>query len=236
MRIMLLLLFFLGLFSMYPILAVSGAADAVTKGDAFFEDGNFRDALNAYDQAIRLDSKNALIYEKKAGTLIKLNRYKEALIAINNSIEIDATSESALTLKKTITQKLEPKPKVTATSTPVPPSTMTSGGKVSKSKDNFYSKSAYLNTGQAATYEIANDKGAQMVLIVPSGANFDFYAIQGAPGSWPSDSYIIEHNEKSDISSATQKQLNLTKGNWYLTVYADSGNGKFELRGTSLDS
>jgi len=221
---------------MYSIMADSGSADAITKGDAFFEDGNFRDALNAYDQGIRQDSENALLYAKKAETLIKLNRYKEALIAINNSLEIDATSESALTLKNSITQKLEPKPKVTATSTPVPQSTMTSGEKVSKSKDNIYSKQANLNTGQAATYEIVIDKDAQMELIVPSGANFDFYALQGVPGSWPSDSYIMEHNEKSDLSSKTQKQLNLTKGNWYLTVYADSGYGKFELKGTSSNS
>ena len=110
---------------MYPIMADSGAADSIKKGDTFFEEGKYRDALNTYDEAIRKDSTNAMLYEKKAESLIKLNRFKEALIAINKSLEIDATSESAQTLKNTISQKLEPKPKVTATSTPVPPSTTT---------------------------------------------------------------------------------------------------------------
>jgi len=130
MRKILLLLCILGLFSVYPIIADSGSADAIKKGDAFFEDEKFKDAINTYNQGIQQDSSNAVLYEKKAETLIKLKRYKEALIAINKSLEIDATSESALILKNTITQKLEPKSKVTATSTPVPSSTtITNRGK-----------------------------------------------------------------------------------------------------------
>ena len=51
-------------------------------------------------------------------------------------------------------------------------------------------------------------------------------------GSWPSDSYIMSHYDKSELSYNQVKYLNLDKGNWYVTVYAYSGFGQFELDGS----
>ena len=93
----------------------------------------------------------------------------------------------------------------------------------------YWSKSAYLNTGQAATYEIQVDCGAQLVLNAPYGADYDIYAMRSPVGSWPSDSYIRNHYDKSEQSYSQTKYLNLDQGNWYVQVYAYSGFGQFTL-------
>jgi len=99
----------------------------------------------------------------------------------------------------------------------------------SASAGYFWSKSAYLNTGQAATYEIQVDCGAQLVLNAPYGADYDIYAMRSPIGSWPSDSYIRSHYDKSEQSYSQTKYLTLDAGSWYVQVYAYNGFGQFTL-------
>lgn len=93
----------------------------------------------------------------------------------------------------------------------------------------FWSKSGYINAGQAATYEILVDCGAQLVLNIPDGSYFDLYAMRSPIGNWPSESYIISHYEKAELTSNKVKILNLNQGNWYVVVNAYSGSGQFQL-------
>jgi hypothetical protein len=100
---------------------------------------------------------------------------------------------------------------------------------VSASAGYFWSKNGYLYTGQAATYEITVDCGAQLVLNGPYGADFDIYAMRSPVGSWPSESYIMSHYDRAELSYNQVKYLNLDQGNWYVVVYASSGFGQFTL-------
>jgi len=106
----------------------------------------------------------------------------------------------------------------------------------SASSGVYWSKNGYLYTGQAATYEISVDCGAQLVLSGPSSADFDMYAMRSPIGSWPSESYIMAHYDKSELSYNQVKYLNLDKGNWYVVVYASSGFGQFQLDASSTCS
>jgi hypothetical protein len=99
----------------------------------------------------------------------------------------------------------------------------------SASAGYYWSKSAYLYTGQAATYEIQVDCGAQLVLSAPYGTDFDLYAMRSQAGSWPSENYVMSHYDKSELSSNQVKYLSLSQGNWYVVVYAYSGFGQFQL-------
>ncbi len=99
----------------------------------------------------------------------------------------------------------------------------------SASSGYFWSKSGYLYQGQAATYEIQVDCGAQLVLNAPYGADFDIYAMRSPVGSWPNENYIMAHYDKSETSYNQVKYLNLDKGSWYVVVYSSSGYGQFTL-------
>jgi hypothetical protein len=99
----------------------------------------------------------------------------------------------------------------------------------SASSGYFWSKSGYLYQGQAATYEIQVDCGAQLVLNAPYGSNFGIYAMRSPIGSWPQDNYIMGHYDKSELSYNQVKYLNLDQGSWYVTIYANSGYGQFTL-------
>jgi hypothetical protein len=100
---------------------------------------------------------------------------------------------------------------------------------VSASAGYFWSKSGYLYTGQAATYEIQVDCGAQLVLKAPHGTHFDLYAMRSPIGSWPSESNIMSNYDKSELSINQVKNMNLNQGSWYVVVYAYSGFGQFTL-------
>jgi hypothetical protein len=103
----------------------------------------------------------------------------------------------------------------------------------SASSGVYWSKSAYLYSGQSATYEITVDCGAQLVLTSPGNADFDLYAMQSPVGSWPSESYIMSHYQKADTSSNQVKYLTLTQGNWYVVVNSYSGFGSFQLEASN---
>ncbi|WP_319578298.1 hypothetical protein [uncultured Methanospirillum sp.] len=103
----------------------------------------------------------------------------------------------------------------------------------SASSGYFWSKSGYLNTGQAATYEIQVDCGAKLTLNGPYGSDFDIYAIRSGTGNWPSESYIRSHYDKAELTFNQVKNMNLDQGNWYVVIYAYSGSGTFQLDASS---
>ncbi|MDD1730114.1 MAG: hypothetical protein LUQ50_13720 [Methanospirillum sp.] len=106
----------------------------------------------------------------------------------------------------------------------------------SASSGYFWSKNGYLYQGQAATYEIQVDCGAQLVLKGPYGADFDIYAMRSPVGSWPNENYIMAHYDKSELSYSQEKYLNLDQGSWYVVVYSSSGYGQFNLDASSTCS
>lgn len=86
--------------------AAGSIDDLVLEGDSQYADGNFRQALTAYNEAIEIDDTQADLHEKKARCLLELNRYKEALTAVQKSLAISDSSSTALSLKSAIEKKL----------------------------------------------------------------------------------------------------------------------------------
>jgi hypothetical protein len=103
----------------------------------------------------------------------------------------------------------------------------------SASVGTFWSKSGYIYSGQAATYEIQVDCAAQLVLTIPYGSDFDLYAMKSPVGSWPTEGYIMTHYEKAELTSNQVKNLNLDQGSWYVVIHANSGSGRFQLDASS---
>jgi tetratricopeptide (TPR) repeat protein len=67
----------------------------IVNGNIFHFTERYTEALLAFDQALRLDPNDALIYSYKAEALIELHRYQEALTACEQAINLDP--KSALT-------------------------------------------------------------------------------------------------------------------------------------------
>ncbi|OQA54866.1 MAG: lipoprotein NlpI [Euryarchaeota archaeon ADurb.Bin294] len=59
--------------------------DFVITGDSQLESGNYREALTAYDQAIKNDPKNVFAWNGKMSALLYLDRYEEVLDAYNQA-------------------------------------------------------------------------------------------------------------------------------------------------------
>jgi tetratricopeptide (TPR) repeat protein len=91
----------------FPLTSAAGSFnDLIQEGDSQYTDGNYRQALTAYNEAINIDDSQAELYEKKARCLFELNRYKEALVAVTRSLEISGNSSTALSLKRDIEKKM----------------------------------------------------------------------------------------------------------------------------------
>ena len=59
------------------------------EGNAFFKQGNFREALICYEKAIKIDRKVAPFWLNKGLALIQLERLDEALASIDEALKID---------------------------------------------------------------------------------------------------------------------------------------------------
>ncbi len=71
-------------------------ADAyVTRGNNYFNRGEYEQALAAYNQAIALDQNYAIAHYDRAACLDHLGRYREALEAYDRAIELDADFAAA---------------------------------------------------------------------------------------------------------------------------------------------
>lgn len=59
------------------------------KGEASYEEGDMEGALEAWNQAAKLDSKNPQIHNNRAAAFYELERYKEAIDACSHALRID---------------------------------------------------------------------------------------------------------------------------------------------------
>lgn len=82
------------------VLSIPIDPDSYTnKGDALYDSQRYKDALDAYDQALRLDPEDANAYTNKGNALYHLNLYEEALEAYNQAIRLDPEDANAYTNK-----------------------------------------------------------------------------------------------------------------------------------------
>jgi len=59
------------------------------KGNECFQNGQYRDAISAYGEALRLENKNPVVQNKYGEALFRLERYKPAIKAFEKAIEND---------------------------------------------------------------------------------------------------------------------------------------------------
>ena len=70
--------------------------EAKERGNQFFLNGKFPEAIREYDEAIRRDPTNAAFYCNRGTALSKLMDYGRALNDINKALELDPTYVKAL--------------------------------------------------------------------------------------------------------------------------------------------
>ena len=67
----------------------------VNKGNAFYNQGKYEDAVEAYDEAIKLDTENTYAWLDKGLALHELNRYYEAIEAYEEVIKLEPENSAA---------------------------------------------------------------------------------------------------------------------------------------------
>jgi Flp pilus assembly protein TadD len=83
-----------GMVASFALFRIS--VSAVAEGDRLFRTGKFKDALEQYERAIRIDSRPSAAWTSKGVALKRLERYGEALRAHNMALELDPKNEIAL--------------------------------------------------------------------------------------------------------------------------------------------
>lgn len=73
----------------------SKAIDYFNRGNEFFKDGKYNDALKNYDMSLSLNSKDPKTYYQKGLTYSKMNNDKDAEKAWKKAIEVDSTFDFA---------------------------------------------------------------------------------------------------------------------------------------------
>ncbi|MEN9205396.1 MAG: tetratricopeptide repeat protein [Thermostichales cyanobacterium SZTDM-1c_bins_54] len=63
------------------------------RGEQFWSQGNWTEALNAYDRALNIDPNFALAWARRGDVLVKLGRYGEAINSYNGSLSLDPYNE-----------------------------------------------------------------------------------------------------------------------------------------------
>ena len=71
-----------------PVLAIS-ADEWVNSGNQFNQQGRYQEALQAFENAINLDSRNKYAWTGKIGALLGLGRYDDALSAADFAQTLD---------------------------------------------------------------------------------------------------------------------------------------------------
>jgi len=69
------------------------------KGNALLDLGRFEEALQAYDEAIRLESDNEWFWLNKGVALLELRRYKEADTVFAKVLSINPNNDDARVLR-----------------------------------------------------------------------------------------------------------------------------------------
>lgn len=106
LRTILLFLFIIsGIFT--GVMAADTYDDLIIMGDSLFDREKYSDALAIFDAAITIDTTRTEGYEKKALSLYYLNRFEDALIAVNAALKINGDIEQILDLKNSILDKLQ---------------------------------------------------------------------------------------------------------------------------------
>jgi tetratricopeptide (TPR) repeat protein len=74
--------------SYFVILVVANKREfsIVNRGIEFVADSNYGEALDYFDNLLKLDPKNATVWSYKSQTFLLLNRYDEALKSVNNAL------------------------------------------------------------------------------------------------------------------------------------------------------
>lgn len=63
--------------------------DLCKKGQNFFENGQYLEAIECYEQALLLNPKDPDIWNSKGSILRVMGRYNEAIDCFNKSLQID---------------------------------------------------------------------------------------------------------------------------------------------------
>ena len=71
-----------------------------------YKSGSYKEAIEAYDQAIDIDPMDFIAWNNKGNALVKLGFYKEAIKAYNRAIEIDPNFISAQDNKRNTLKKI----------------------------------------------------------------------------------------------------------------------------------
>lgn len=80
--------------------------DALARGNALLEDKCYEDALAAFDEAIRINPKNAHPWHGRGMALSQLGRFSGALAAFEQAINIDKTNASSWNSKGIVLNQL----------------------------------------------------------------------------------------------------------------------------------
>lgn len=65
------------------------------KGNLFFENGEFLEAIECYEQALLLNPNDPDLWNSKGRILRSMGRYQEAVECFNKSLEIDPRDKHA---------------------------------------------------------------------------------------------------------------------------------------------
>jgi tetratricopeptide (TPR) repeat protein len=76
------------------------------EANALYDLKRYKEALTAYEQAIRLDPNDAYAYTKKGNALYNLKQYEEALTAYEQAIRLDPNDAYAYTNKGSVLERL----------------------------------------------------------------------------------------------------------------------------------
>lgn len=77
-------------FILLSMLATSGCQQtAENQGNALYRQGNYDEAIKAYDEVIKLDPTDADAWCNKGTALYHLGKYDEAIIALDESIRLN---------------------------------------------------------------------------------------------------------------------------------------------------
>ncbi len=77
------------------LFVVDEIAELVSKGQSFMDDGEFEDALGAFEQALLLNQDDPDLWNHKGVALRSLGRYDESVECFNRSLEIDPRDKRA---------------------------------------------------------------------------------------------------------------------------------------------
>src|SRR5260370_398700 len=78
-----------------PLVSPKSQKDWLKEGHAFRDRKQYQKAIEAYEEAIRLDPKDALAYHNKGNALNNLGRYEKALEAYEEAIKLDPKNAMA---------------------------------------------------------------------------------------------------------------------------------------------